>query len=411
VNSTDLHVENATFLAQELRVRTTAADSLCQASLVWPISELHDMQREDIIFLAFQCWVLGVSVVALLNESIPHICASMVTHLMATSWAAFRIHDTAVFNSQFNEVIVLGACQGVEIMPNYWDVRFRLELAALIVDVVAMLISGYLTWKIFELFGWQTFKRVGASLVINRIYRLVLVLSIVIQLSFFFMATTVSLWIDRMVNTPIGELVSFRTLYMASSIITLILLVPWLTTGWFGVRRELRLSMFFFLVLSLLYLGGWGVMFFATSFAWTFMTWTFFAVMASTSVFLAFASFVLGVICRYNFGKGLHRHLNNSLVDTSNNDIEKPKLPTGEMSWPTYPRAPETNPPPAQFDGSKADDIRVWPQRSDSSGSSSSEYSSESNSFDALSSLEAGVTRSTSENSTGKAPAKRWVIE
>ena len=66
--------------------------------------------------------------------------------------------------------------------------------------------------------------------------------------------------------------------------------------------------MFIFLVLSLLYLGGWGVMFFATTFAWTFMTWTFFAVMASTSVFLAFTSFVLGVICRYNFGKGLHRH-------------------------------------------------------------------------------------------------------
>ena len=116
---------------------------------------LHDMQREDIIFLAFQCWVLGVSIVALLNESIPHICASMVTHLMATSWAAFRIHDTAVFNSQFNEVIVSGACQGVEIIPNYWDGRFRLELAALIVDVVAMLISGYLTWKIFEVIHFQ----------------------------------------------------------------------------------------------------------------------------------------------------------------------------------------------------------------------------------------------------------------
>jgi hypothetical protein len=108
------------------------------------------MQREDIIFLAFQCWVLGVSVVALLNESIPHICASMVTHLMATSWAAFRIYDTTVFRSDFNKVIVSGTCDGVQLLPDYWDTRFRLELAALIINVVAMLISGYLTWKIFE---------------------------------------------------------------------------------------------------------------------------------------------------------------------------------------------------------------------------------------------------------------------
>lgn len=44
-----------------------------------------------------------------------------------------------------------------------------------------------------QLFGWQTFKRVGASIKINRIYRLVLILSITIQLSLFFMAVTAGL--------------------------------------------------------------------------------------------------------------------------------------------------------------------------------------------------------------------------
>jgi len=209
---------------------------------------LSDSQREDIVFIAFQCWVLGVSIVALLNESIPHICASMVTHLMATCWAAFRIYDTAVFKSNFNQVIVYGACDGLQILSEYWDRRFWAELAGLIINIVAMLISGYLTWKMFQLFGWQTFKRVGASLVINRVYRLVLVLSVVIQLSFFFMVTTVSLWIDQLVNSPIGDLATFRKLYLATSAITLILLIPWLATGWFGVRRELSSSGVTFLI-------------------------------------------------------------------------------------------------------------------------------------------------------------------
>ncbi len=43
-----------------------------------------------------------------------------------------------------------------------------------------------------------------------------------IQLSFFFMITTVSLWIDRLVNSPIGDLVDFRKLYLATSAITLL---------------------------------------------------------------------------------------------------------------------------------------------------------------------------------------------
>jgi NADH:ubiquinone oxidoreductase subunit H len=74
------------------------------------------------------------------------------------------------------------------------------------------------------------------------------------------------------------------------------------------VRRELRVPMFVFLLLSILYLGGWGVMFFSTTFRWTFVTWRFFSIMASASVLLTILSIILGVVCRYNFGKGLARH-------------------------------------------------------------------------------------------------------
>ena len=34
---------------------------------------LRNTKREDFTFLAFQIWVLGMSMVALLNESIPHM--------------------------------------------------------------------------------------------------------------------------------------------------------------------------------------------------------------------------------------------------------------------------------------------------------------------------------------------------
>lgn len=63
--------------------------------------------------------------------------------------------------------------------------------------------------------------------------------------------------------------------------------------------------MLIFLILSVLYLGGWGIMFFSTTFRWTFITWTFFALMTIASVVLTLLSAILGVICRLNFGKGL----------------------------------------------------------------------------------------------------------
>jgi len=297
-------------------------DRSCLWALNWPVSQLHNTQREDLVFIGFQVWVLGMSFVALLNESIPHVAASLLTHLMATGWAVNQVSATQKFRSDFTRVITNGACDGVALLPNYWQRRGSAEIVVAALNVFALVVAAFLSWKLVKSFGWQTFKRVGASLTINRIYKFVLALSIVIQLGLFFMLATVSLWIDQLWNSPIGDKADFKTLYQVTAIITLVALIPWLMTGWFAVRRELKVPMLAFLVLCILYLAGWSLLFISTTFRWTFITWPFFGINASASVFLAVVAFILGVVCRLNFGKGLPRYLNaeQSLPD---NDYER----------------------------------------------------------------------------------------
>ncbi|KAF9523600.1 hypothetical protein CPB83DRAFT_821288 [Crepidotus variabilis] len=320
-------------------------DEQCLWSLNWPRSVLHNTEREDIVFIAFQFWVLGMSVIALVHESIPHIIASLMTHMMATAWGGFQIVHTANFRSTLGRVITNGACKGAVVLPGYWEARATAEIASLVFNGLALIVSGILTWKLMKSFGWQTFKRVGASLTINRIYKLVLLLSITIQLSLFFMAVTVGLWVDQLMNSMIGDKTLYVNLYKASSFVTLVLLLPWFISGWIGVRKELKLPMFIFLLLSSLYLGGWSVMFFSTTFRWTFVTWQFFSIMASASIFMTLLSVILGVICRYNFGKGLSRYLNGAeiLADehstpypSSGDDVEKVAFPSTNGPLPTF---------------------------------------------------------------------------
>jgi len=338
--------------------------SSCLWSLNWPVSVLDDTKREDIVFIAFQFWVLGMSVVALLNESIPHIFASLLTHMLATGWSAYQLVHTASFKATFARVITGGACNGISLLPGYWTQRANAEYPTLALNALSLFISGFLTWKLFKLYGWQTFKRVGASLTINRIYKLVLVLSIVLQLSFFFMGATVSLWLDDLINGPASFAASYIALYKASSIATLVLLIPWIAGGWFAVRQEMRLPMFVFLVLSILYLGAWGTMFLADTFRWAFFTWMFFGVMATASVILTIVAFVLGVVCRYNFGKGLPRYLNaeeplpgddfSPVYNAS--DLEKVDFPSNEKPIPTFSATFGSGsevPPPSQMFASR----------------------------------------------------------
>ncbi len=47
----------------------------CLVSLNWPLGSVDNTKREDIVFIGFSFWVLGMSLVAILNESPPHMYA------------------------------------------------------------------------------------------------------------------------------------------------------------------------------------------------------------------------------------------------------------------------------------------------------------------------------------------------
>ncbi|EGO02711.1 hypothetical protein SERLA73DRAFT_47119, partial [Serpula lacrymans var. lacrymans S7.3] len=326
------------------RSRPAVLDRQCLWALTWPVQVLRNTKREDITFIAFQFWVLGMSFVALLNESVPHTFASLLTHMLATGWAGIQLYNTAEFHSEFERLTTNGACNPIDLIPNYWSARAAAEIPSLAFNAAGLVTSAVLSWRLAKLYGWQTFKRVGASITISRVYKIVLTLSIVIQLSLFFMVVSVALWIDQLWNGSIGKLAT-SSVYRPILIITLILMIPWLTTGWFAVRRELKIPMLIFLFLSFAYLVGWSAMFASTTFRWTFLQWRFFALITTASVFLTFVSFVLGVMGRVNFGKGLVRYLNAeeplpgdtfTYVSPTGKDIEKSPFPFSERTVPTF---------------------------------------------------------------------------
>ncbi|KAI1797578.1 hypothetical protein LXA43DRAFT_877443, partial [Ganoderma leucocontextum] len=281
----------------------------CLYALNWPLDVVGNTKREDIASIAFQIWLLGMSLVALLNESIPHVVASMLTHILATAWGGFQIYNTEVFHRKFSALTTQGAC-GINLLPNYWKDRSNAEIPSLALNVFALLVSAFLSWRLMKTFGWQTFKRVGASRTINRIYNLVLMFSIAIQLALFFVGASAALWVDQVYNGNIGRLTMRPTFFKAVMITVLALLIPWLSAGWISVRKEYRIRMAIFLGVALVVLAGWGSMFIAATFRWTYATWVFFRIMTTFAVVLAFVVFILGIVCRINFGKGLKRYLN-----------------------------------------------------------------------------------------------------
>lgn len=76
--------------------------------------------------------------------------AAVITHVLMTAWTAFQIVNTMDFRSEFLRITLNGACRGVNLLPTYWEQRMRIELAELILNCVALLLSGLLSWQLVK---------------------------------------------------------------------------------------------------------------------------------------------------------------------------------------------------------------------------------------------------------------------
>ncbi|KAG8885494.1 hypothetical protein FRB97_000818 [Tulasnella sp. 331] len=302
----------------------------CVAVMRWPLQTLRNTQREDVVFVIFQIWVLGMSLVAVLNESIPHTVAALLTHGMATMWSAFQLVETSRFKESFATLTVNGACRGIKLFPTYWNHRAAIELSILVLNSVVLVAIAFASWKVIKVFGWATFRRVGASREVNNIYRVVLVMAIMLQLSLFFILASVALWIDQLHSGAIGKFSSHGTIEMVVMSVIICLLVPWLALGWYSVRKENKKMMYAFLVISIILVGEWASEFISSSWRLTFSTWAFFALMSSVSMSLTLVVTVLGVCCLRNFGHGLPYSLKDQ-EPIESDDFERISPPTPDQ--------------------------------------------------------------------------------
>ena len=93
------------------------------------LRRIRDTKREDITFMAFQVWVMSMSVIALLNESIPHIVSAFITHVLATTWSGFQIYNTHQFKEAYLQATdTPDRCNGVDVLPSYWSQRNAAEV-------------------------------------------------------------------------------------------------------------------------------------------------------------------------------------------------------------------------------------------------------------------------------------------
>lgn len=281
----------------------------CAMSMGWILDVFHDAKREELATLFFQLWLLVMSMMAVLADSTPHLIAALSGHFMNTAWASFNVYTGVKMKHEYQRFIVAGACNGVDVLGGWWDERLRHSAPILVLNTVATLAMVYLTWKLSTIYHRQSFSSVGAPSNIIRIHRVYLGFVMTLQLASFFTIAATALWISKLTEDAVRRAAENYSLYLAGFIVTVLLNIVWVTSGWLCIRRENRALFWPFLLAGLVVITIWTIMFFSPLYRFVFLTWPFFANMTIVSYVFLVATSVLGIACRFNFGQGLAHYL------------------------------------------------------------------------------------------------------
>ncbi|KAJ8495475.1 hypothetical protein ONZ45_g12845 [Pleurotus djamor] len=306
----------------EIRPATDLQNRVNGVDIFPPHNELNNARREDLTFIFLQFWFFGVTLAAILYDSIPHTLAILLARVLVTGWSAYAIWRTG-HNKHVFDALFIGEntpCR-IDLWPEYFSSRIAAEIPDLILNVIALCISSYLSWTLVKRYNQQSFKCMGPPPSIVRIYRFFMAVLVCLHLATFFLVVAMSLWTDQMFNTAIGRTSEHIPVYQALVIGTTVLLLPWISLGWYAVRHERKPIMVVFLLIAFVFLGGWSAMFYSIVYRWSLQEWPFLLSMTTFAFVVIFASVVLGIVCWLNFNKGLAQYLHAESVLASSNFV------------------------------------------------------------------------------------------
>ncbi|TFY79956.1 hypothetical protein EWM64_g4061 [Hericium alpestre] len=282
----------------------------CTRTLLYPNGQLLYFEREQYTLIASQFWFFALSVFAIVQESPPHIWALLIGRGVASGWSIYSVWRNENIRDRVQHIIENPDTPcNLDIFTPYFRTRQALQITDLVLHCVAWVIFAALSWQLLKLYNAVTFSRAGAPRNITQIYRYFLGVFVCLQLAMFFLTAASSLWIDQVLHGFIAKLSYHTPVELAAYIFTIVMLLPWISSGWLSIRREKRLPLIPFYIIAAIFVGGWSFIFYSMVYRFLWSDWPFFACMTMFSFFLIISSVVLGGICQYHFGQGFAQYL------------------------------------------------------------------------------------------------------
>ncbi|CAG8666816.1 26196_t:CDS:2 [Gigaspora margarita] len=170
----------------------------CKTNIV---TRMYNIVGENIIILLSNVFLLFFCYDAIFNQNTIQIITVVIVNYAIGIVAAIQIVEVYRWKTQ-----------AVECVSAFSVFNFRVqiyEVPSIVILLLCATMMGFFTWKLYQQFGWNIYKRIGADRNMQKIFRSMLIFVMHLKLDLFFMvvlsvvACVVLSQNDKLKSTPL----------------------------------------------------------------------------------------------------------------------------------------------------------------------------------------------------------------
>lgn len=274
-------------------------DDQDQEDISAAVDRLKRIKWENIAFIGFQFWFVGMSFDATVYQNAAEVIALAFMNLACSVFGALEVIDGKRWLLTLRRI---SEERGLPLNTRPIQTAFYVEIAMSILVGLFAIAFAYLSYAVVKEFGWVIYKKIGADIAIQRMYR---------TLQFFVLALKIDIFIEFLVS--VFYLIQFAlkggfqswTTYVF--IVITILILPFLYFGRSAAASESTVKMVIFILFQLCVV--FQLVLIAIDATKPGDYWYTFICFVVLGMIIAIVTAILGAVCIFNFDKGLKPYI------------------------------------------------------------------------------------------------------
>ncbi|KAI9478408.1 MAG: hypothetical protein EXX96DRAFT_570764 [Benjaminiella poitrasii] len=270
-----------------------------QISIIRATERLKRIKWENIAFIGFQLWFVCMSFDATVYQNAAEVITLAIMNFACAIFGALEVIDGKRWLTILTDIKTK---YKIPIIIAPIQIAYHVEIALSICVGLYAVLFAYVSFAVVREFGWVIYKKIGADISIQRMYR---------TLQFFVLALKIDIFIEFLVS--VFYLIQFALKSGFNSwttivfIVITLLILPMLYFGRVAVASESVLQMSLFIAFQLCV--GFQLVLIATEATDSKDYWYIWICFVILGMIIAAATIVLALLCIMNFNKGLKPYI------------------------------------------------------------------------------------------------------